>query len=306
MALASIARFNSVCMLPAQSTSSQKGKCLNYNQLYCFCTLRTQLDQNMLQVDSRQASINHKKSINHFGRRRLLLTTFVPLPIIMAQALQGVEQSDKDIYDLGNFGFDGLGKNAEEYAPAKVLALAQAGEGAVLFLGMDGYEKPLQMIVGAAEAMAVLTAAQERISLRPVTHEAWGSTLAAVGWKVDRVAVTNLQRDAFYSRLILSPIEGSSIDVPPSVLDRRSVDIRPSDAIALALRCHAPLFVSKNVAEEVIGSLQRSDPRLLPKRPQLQANWILPPLGFSEKNNITVVQNFAESLYFLSPVLEPR
>lgn len=49
---------------------------------------------------------------------------------------------------------------------------------------VDGFELPLQLVVGPAEAMAVLTAVQERKSRRPLTHEAWGLSLAAVGWKV--------------------------------------------------------------------------------------------------------------------------
>lgn len=100
-----------------------------------------------------------------------------------ADELQGLEKSDIPIIgDL--FGFDGLGKTPEEYVLGKVVALAQAGDGAVLFLGVDGFELPLQLVVGPAEAMAVLTAVQERKSRRPMTHEAWGLSLAAVGWKV--------------------------------------------------------------------------------------------------------------------------
>ena len=53
-----------------------------------------------------------------------------------------------------------------------------------LWFRVDGFDLPLRMVVGAAEAMAILTAAQERRSRRPVTHEAWSSSLAAVGWKV--------------------------------------------------------------------------------------------------------------------------
>ncbi|OAE31936.1 hypothetical protein AXG93_4485s1230 [Marchantia polymorpha subsp. ruderalis] len=204
------------------------------------------------------------------------------------------------------FGFDGLGKASEEYVPGKIVALAQAGDGAVLFLGfvtncpcsdtseclfsvhkdeyldvninhpglrirkkkfwVDGFELPLQLVVGPAEAMAVLTAVQERKTRRPVTHEAWGLSLAAVGWKVDRVAITSNENDVFYSRVILSnPAE-----------TRKSIDVRPSDGIALALRCRAPLYVLRKVAQDILvapnpeqAEKKKPDPL---KRPSLQAS----------------------------------
>ncbi|KAL2628529.1 hypothetical protein R1flu_013215 [Riccia fluitans] len=164
------------------------------------------------------------------------------------------------------FGFDGLGNTPEEYVPGKIVALAQAGDGAVLFLGLDGFEMPLQLVVGPAEAMAVLTAVQERKTRRPVTHEAWGLSLAAVGWKVDRVTITSKESDVFYSRVILSnPSEA-----------KKSIDVRPSDGIALALRCRAPLYVYRKVALDVLlgPDLEHEDKRDLDplRRPSLQAD----------------------------------
>ncbi|CAM6096392.1 unnamed protein product [Calypogeia fissa] len=170
------------------------------------------------------------------------------------------------------FGFDGLGKTPEEYVLGKVVALAQAGDGAVLFLGVDGFELPLQLVVGPAEAMAVLTAVQERKTRRPLTHEAWGLSLAAVGWKVDRVVITGNDNDVFYSSVVLSNL---SQLLSSSTLVKKTVDMRPSDGIALALRCRAPLFVRRKVAEDLLSRKDelagktKVDPL---KQPGLQAN----------------------------------
>ncbi|CAM6052262.1 unnamed protein product [Sphagnum compactum] len=175
--------------------------------------------------------------------------------------------NEEEAEEIDTFGFDGLGETEEDYAAGKVVALAQSGDGAVLFVSVDGFDLPLRMMVGAAEAMAILAAAQERRSRRPVTHEAWGSSLSAVGWKVARVTITSMESDVFYSRLVLS-LEPSTMPsaqrenvVVPASRGLRSVDMRPSDGIALALRCRAPLFISKKVAEDIVGALKKpADP----------------------------------------------
>uniref|UniRef100_A0A7I4ECA2 BFN domain-containing protein n=1 Tax=Physcomitrium patens TaxID=3218 RepID=A0A7I4ECA2_PHYPA len=216
------------------------------------------------------------------NRRQVLLgslLTSYPLfvtqgMVALADLTQELESSSsaetQESAEVDTFGFDGLGSREEEYAVGKVVALAQAGDGAVLFLGVDGFDLPLQMVVGAAEAMAILTAAQDRRSRRPVTHEAWGSSLAAVGWKVDHVTITTMESDVFYSRLVLAL--GKSLDKEAAEVSRndrfRSVDTRPSDAIALALRCRAPLFINKKVAEEAVGALIKgADPVKRPSDP---------------------------------------
>lgn len=108
--------------------------------------------------------------------------------------------------------------------------------------------------------------------------------------QVDRVTITSMESDVFYSRLVLSLEPSSAAAAAGSFLrddavgdglsknERfRSVDMRPSDAIALALRCRAPLFISKKVAEEIVGAFKKGgdEPAKRPadplKTPGLQA-----------------------------------
>eukprot|EP00850_Spirogloea_muscicola_P012549 SM000081S22683 [mRNA] locus=s81:492905:494414:- [translate_table: standard] len=180
---------------------------------------------------------------------------------------QALAAADGAAAPAAGFGFDGLGKSEEQYAVSKVVALAQAGEGAILFLGVAGYPLPIRLVIGAAEAMAVLTAAQERHNKRPATHEAWGSTLSAVGWKVERVAISDIDRDVFFSRVVLSalpppppgpwPFGRSQAGGAPQL---RSIDVRPSDGIALALRAHAPVFVARKVADDTFATEAQQQP----------------------------------------------
>lgn len=212
-----------------------------------------------------------------FTRRHLFFGCFLSFSLMdhgrSSLADQITEEEPEDgsneekAEEIDTFGFDGLGETEEDYAAGKVVALAQSGDGAVLFVSVDGFDLPLRMMVGAAEAMAILAAAQERRSRRPVTHEAWGSSLSAVGWKVARVTITSMESDVFYSRLVLSlepstmPSVQSENVVVPASRGLRSVDMRPSDGIALALRCRAPLFISKKVAEDIVGALKKpADP----------------------------------------------
>ncbi len=73
---------------------------------------------------------------------------------------------------------------------------------------------------------------------RACLHETCGVTAQATGSKVERVVITRLENHTYYSRIVLL--------LPGGV--KRSVDSRPSDSLALALQCEAPLFVARQLA----------------------------------------------------------
>ena len=77
---------------------------------------------------------------------------------------------------------------------------------------------------------------------RPLTHELLNATIQTLGAKVKRVEVTQLKGGTFYANLVLERDDGEI-----------GIDARPSDAIALAVRNHAPLFVNEDVLEEVVS-----------------------------------------------------
>ena len=66
-----------------------------------------------------------------------------------------------------------------------------------------------------------------------------GCFLQAMGAEVQRVLVTRLVGHTYYARIVVSLPGGS----------QHSVDARPSDSLALAMQCAAPVFVSKDVAK---------------------------------------------------------
>ena len=66
-------------------------------------------------------------------------------------------------------------------------------------------------------------------------HGAW----QAMGAEVQRVLVTRLVGHTYYARIVVALPGGN----------QQSVDARPSDSLALAMQCSAPVFVSKDVAK---------------------------------------------------------
>jgi hypothetical protein len=99
-------------------------------------------------------------------------------------------------------------------------------------------ERYLPIWIGPFEADAITLQLQGVQVARPLTHDLLKSVINQMGAKISHVLITELKNDTFYAHIIMD-IEGKSI----------KIDARPSDAIALAVRVNAPLFV----AEEVMG-----------------------------------------------------
>ena len=71
---------------------------------------------------------------------------------------------------------------------------------------------------------------------RPLTHDLLKSIIEQMGAKISHIVVTELKNDTFYAHIVMD-VDGKSIEI----------DARPSDAIALAVRVSAPLFVAEQV-----------------------------------------------------------
>ena len=102
-------------------------------------------------------------------------------------------------------------------------------------------QRRLPLFVQFDQAENILLALKEQKQRRPATHLTWERTLEAGGIHVERVLVTRLVRDTFYARIIVRPEEGKLV----------SIDAKPSDALALALRSQAPVYVSKTLFESM-------------------------------------------------------
>ena len=101
----------------------------------------------------------------------------------------------------------------------------------------DGVFLPIW--VGIFEANAIALEMEKIATPRPMTHDLLKNLLEELDATVDRVVINELKENTFFARIHL--VRG----------DRRwSVDSRPSDAIALALRARAEIFVEEEVLEK--------------------------------------------------------
>lgn len=98
--------------------------------------------------------------------------------------------------------------------------------------------KTMPIWIGIAEAQAIALQLQGTLPPRPLTHDLVKTILEQVGVEIDRVLVSELKGSTYYARIHL--INGKN---------PMEVDSRPSDAIALALRFHRPIFVERSLFE---------------------------------------------------------
>jgi len=109
----------------------------------------------------------------------------------------------------------------------------------VVILRETGGERILPIWIGPGEAQAIRRVLADEPFPRPLTHDLLVRIVEGLQAHVTRVVVAELRENTFYANVI---VEG-----PAGTL---SVDARPSDAIALALRAKAPIFVNEELLQE--------------------------------------------------------
>src|SRR5215467_801307 len=97
----------------------------------------------------------------------------------------------------------------------------------------------LPIWIGLIEASSIATELEKIQLARPMTHDLIRNILNEINVKVDKIEVTDLADNTFYANIYFT-FEGRKI----------VMDSRPSDAIAIALRTNAPIYVEKKVMEK--------------------------------------------------------
>jgi uncharacterized protein len=98
-------------------------------------------------------------------------------------------------------------------------------------------ETMLPIWVGAFEANAIALEIEKISPQRPMTHDLLRNIILEMGASVERVTVTDLRDNTFFAVIVMRSRNGEAI----------SIDARPSDAIALALRADCPIYVNEEV-----------------------------------------------------------
>ena len=94
--------------------------------------------------------------------------------------------------------------------------------------------KALPIWIGSAEASAIIRKIENLKVARPMTHDLIIDIIEKTGYALDRVEIADVEKETYFASLILKNKAGEEV----------SIDARPSDAIAAAIRIDAPIFVS--------------------------------------------------------------
>jgi bifunctional DNase/RNase len=126
----------------------------------------------------------------------------------------------------------------------KVTGLYESKHGAydsqaILVCVRDNHERSVFIEIGFFEARAISLALQGTLTDRPMTHDLLKNIVTRMGGTIDRIVIDDLMNATFYAKIFVQ-LDGKIVDI----------DSRPSDAIALALRVKAPIYMAESVLEQ--------------------------------------------------------
>jgi len=157
------------------------------------------------------------------------------------------------------------------------------GKQPIVLLKTADDDKFLPIWIGHPEAAAILMKLQGATPPRPMTHDLLTDVVSELQGEVVKVTVTEMRENTYYARITIVQ-NGREVEV----------DSRPSDAIALAVRCDAQIFATDDVIEESGIDFQTDE-----EEPGLVTASLLADLDPAEfrkfLENVTV-EEFASSL----------
>ena len=127
--------------------------------------------------------------------------------------------------------------------PVEVKSVLPMNAGRAIFLGND--EKVFVIYVDEPVGVAISMLLKGETRERPMTHDLTVHLMTALGAKVERVVINDVKSETYFARMI--------VGCENELFQRKIIELdgRPSDCIALAIAQRAPIYVSKEVWEEV-------------------------------------------------------
>lgn len=117
------------------------------------------------------------------------------------------------------------------------IAIDTASGSPIIVLNDKDNRKALPIWIGSAEASAIIRKIENIKVVRPMTHDLIIDVIEKTGYTVDRVEINDVEKDTYFSTIFLVNEDDKVV----------TIDSRPSDAIAVAIRVDAPIFVSAKV-----------------------------------------------------------
>lgn len=98
-------------------------------------------------------------------------------------------------------------------------------------------ERILPIVIGLMEASAIKLKISGFNPPRPLTHDLLYTTIENLEAKIEKIIIDRIEDNTFHAKLVIKTSSGLA----------KTIDARPSDSIALAVRAHAPIFVEDEV-----------------------------------------------------------
>ncbi len=118
----------------------------------------------------------------------------------------------------------------------------------VVILKDDVHGRWLPIVVGTTEAQAIALQLEGIMPPRPLTHDLMKNLMESIKAEISRIVVNDLRENTYFAAITLQVKK-----------DAYEIDARPSDAIALALRMQAPIFVEERVMKKAAVIEQATD-----------------------------------------------
>lgn len=132
---------------------------------------------------------------------------------------------------------------SKNVVPVSIRTVLPFNAGRAVFIGNE--EKVFVIYVDEGVGAAITMFINHTPKERPLTHDLMGHLLAALGAKVERVIINDLKSETYFARLIIT--------AENELFEKKIIELdgRPSDCIALAIQQGSPIYVSREVWEEV-------------------------------------------------------
>jgi hypothetical protein len=122
---------------------------------------------------------------------------------------------------------------------AEIMTVARTDKGNAVLVKPIGAEKTVPIFIAQLEAQSILIGLGKIPMPRPLTHDLFINVMENLNIKFDRVEITHFKDKTYFARLILEQ-EGKKF----------TIDSRPSDGIALAVRVKCPIFIAESIVDE--------------------------------------------------------
>ncbi len=123
---------------------------------------------------------------------------------------------------------------------AEIWSIARIGQDNAVLVRPVGSEVAVPIYIDQFQTQSILIGLGNVPMPRPLTHDLLVSLLSELSVSIERVEITNLKDGTFFAQIVL---EQSGKEL--------TIDSRPSDSIALAVRLKCPIFIAESIVEEV-------------------------------------------------------